>query len=174
MFINVETRRVYISPSTYKPDEQWMVQQAETFVESTRTDGPKCKILMHDNDGKYSKPFLASLKKAKVKTQRTPIRSPNMVAFAECFVQTIKQECLDHFIVFGHKHMDVLCREFTIHYHEERAHQGLENELIVGPKRTKRSKAKSKSSEPNSIPISEIRCKERLGGLLKSYSRKAA
>ncbi len=129
---------------------------------------------MHDNDGKYSKPFLASLKKGKIKTQRTLIRSPNMVAFAERFVQTIKQEVLDHFIVFGHKHMYALYRELKIHYHEERPHQGLENELIVGPKRTKRSKAKSKSSEPISIPTSEIPCKERLGGLLKCNNHKAA
>jgi putative transposase len=174
IFINVESRRVFISPSTYKPDEKWMVQQAEAFVASTKADDPKCRILMHDNDGKYSKSFLAALKKGKVKTQRTPIRSPNMVAFAERFVQTIKQEVLDHFIVFGHKHMDVLCQEFKVHYHEERPHQGLENKLVVGPHSTKRSKAKSRSAEPISIPISEIRCKERLGGLLNSYCRRAA
>jgi putative transposase len=173
IFINVESRRVYISRSTYKPDEQWMVQQAEAFVESTKVDGPRCKILMHDNDGKFSKPFLAALKKGKVKTHRTPIRSPNMAAFAERFVQTIKQECLDHFIVFGHKHMDVLCQEFKTHYHEERPHQGLDNEL-VSTKPKKKTKSSTNLIERVSIPISEIRCKERLGGLLKSYSRKAA
>ena len=171
VFINVETRKVFLSPSTYMPDEKWMVQQAEAFLESTKVDGPKCKILMHDNDGKYSKPFLERLNKSKVKTQRTAIRSPNTIAFAERFVQTIKQECLDHFIVFGHQHMDVLCREFAEHYHEERPHQGLENELICReqtPKRQRRSEVESV------IQLSDVRCKTRLGGLLKSYSRKAA
>ena len=175
IFINVETRRVYISPSTYKPDEQWMVQQATTFIESTKAGGPKCKILMLDNDAKYSKLFMDVFEKGKIKTQRTPIRSPNMVAFAERFVQTIKQECLDHFVVFGHKHMDLLCQEFKDYYHEERPHQGLENELVIDGTRTKkRSKSGTTQSEAVSIPISEIRCKERLGGLLKSYSRRAA
>jgi putative transposase len=175
IFINVETRRVYISPSTYKPDEQWMVQQATTFIESTKAGGPKCKILMLDNDAKYSKLFMDAFEKGKIKTQRTPIRSPNMVAFAERFVQTIKQECLDHFVVFGHKHMDLLCQEFKDYYHEERPHQGLENELVIDGTRTKkRSKSGTTQSEAVSIPISEIRCKERLGGLLKSYSRRAA
>ena len=89
--------------------------------------GPKCKILMLDIDGKYSKPFIATLKRGKVKTRRTPICSPNLVASDERLVQTIKQECLDHFILFGSKHTDVLCREFVEHYHEERSHQGLEN-----------------------------------------------
>ncbi|XZE44988.1 integrase core domain-containing protein [Pirellulaceae bacterium SH467] len=144
-------------------------------IESTKTAGPKCKILMLDNDAKYSKLFIDVFEKGKIKTQRTPIRSPNMVAFAERFVQTIKQECLDHFVVFGHKHMDLLCQEFKDYYHEERPHQGLENELVIGGTRTKkRSKSGTKPSETVSIPISEIRCKERLGGLLKSYSRRAA
>ncbi|XZE33891.1 integrase core domain-containing protein [Pirellulaceae bacterium SH501] len=144
-------------------------------IESTKAGGPKCKILMLDNDAKYSKLFMDVFEKGKIKTQRTPIRSPNMVAFAERFVQTIKQECLDHFVVFGHKHMDLLCQEFKDYYHEERPHQGLENELVIDTTRTKkRTKSGTKPSETVSIPISEIRCKERLGGLLKSYSRRAA
>ena len=144
-------------------------------IESTKAGGPKCKILMLDNDAKYSKLFMDVFEKGKIKTQRTPIRSPNMVAFAERFVQTIKQECLDHFVVFGHKHMDLLCQEFKDYYHEERPHQGLENELVIDGTRTKkRSKSGTTQSEAVSIPISEIRCKERLGGLLKSYSRRAA
>ncbi len=89
-----------------------MIQQAEAFVEHTKKVKIPCKILMHDNDGKYSKPFLASFAKAKIKTQRTAFRSPNTVAYVERFVQTIKQECLDYFVVFGHEHMDVLCQEF--------------------------------------------------------------
>jgi hypothetical protein len=139
VFINVETRRVYISPSTYNPDEPWMIQQATAFVESTKTLGPKCKILLIDNDNKYSKPFLNALKNRRIKTLRTPIRSPNRVAFAERFVQTIKQECLDHFVVFGSTHRDVLCQEFNVHYHEERPHQGLGNELVIRDRRNARN-----------------------------------
>jgi putative transposase len=126
--------------------------------------------MMHDNDRKYSKPFLEVFKKAKIKPHRTAIRSPNTVAFVERFVQTIQQECLDHFVVFGHKHMDVLCQEFRDHYHMERPHQGLENELIQKPPTKKRKKTET---NVDTIRLSDIRC-ERLGGLLKSYSRVAA
>jgi hypothetical protein len=70
---------------------------------------------------------------------RVPIRSPNMVALAERFVQTIKQECLDHFAVFGSTHRDVLCQEFNVHYHEERPHQGLGNELVIRDRRNARN-----------------------------------
>jgi putative transposase len=89
---------------------------------------------MHNNDGKYTKLSLSALRKAKIKTYRTAIRSPNTVALVERVVQSIKQECLDHFIVFGHKHMNVLCSQFRDHYHLERPHQGKDNGLLHQPK----------------------------------------
>ncbi len=98
---------------------------------------------------------------------RTAIRSPNTVAFVERFIQSIGQECLDHFVVFGHKHMDVLCSSYRDHYHLERPHQGKDNELLVTAKNRKRS-----SQEPETIRLVDIHRKDRLGGLLKSYSRK--
>jgi putative transposase len=135
----------------------------------------KCKIVMHDNDGKYSKPFLSKLKSLKMKPHRTAIRSPNTVAFVERFIQSIGQECLDHFVVFGHKHMDVLCSQYRDHYHGERPHQGLDNQLIERGLRPKKRMTSAKSrTVPITIRFVDIRCHERLGGLLKSYSRKAA
>ena len=161
---------MFITPSTYKPDQPCIIEQAAAFVEYTKTEKLRCQILMHDNDGKYSKPFLQSLKSAKIKVYCTAIQSPNTVAFVECFVQTIEQGWLDYFIVFGHKHMDVLCKEFSEHYHLERPHQGLENELIKNPSK---KKCKQSSVKANTIRLSDIQCHERLGGLLESYSRKA-
>ncbi|HUP80295.1 MAG TPA: hypothetical protein VM260_17200 [Pirellula sp.] len=78
---------------------------------------------------------------------------------------------MDHFVVFGHKHMDVLCQEFKVHYHLERPHQGLENELIQKQPTTKQKKIELNVDK---IRLSDIRCEERLGGLLKSYCRVAA
>ena len=171
VFLHVETRRVFITPATYKPDQRWMVEQAEEFIRHTKSEKLPCKILMHDNDGKYSQPFLDAFKNKKIETRRTAIRSPNTVAFVERFVQTIKQECLDHFIVFGERHMSLLCSEFAEHYHQERPHQGLENAL---PTRLKSKKPDKLRDPAETTRLSDIRCKERLGGLLKSYSRKAA
>jgi putative transposase len=71
--------------------------------------------------------------------------------------------------------MDHLCQELKDYYHEERPHQGLESELVISDSRSKkRSKSKAKPSETVSIPISAIRCQERCGGLLKSYSPNTA
>ncbi|MEO1615006.1 MAG: integrase core domain-containing protein [Planctomycetota bacterium] len=171
VFLHVETRRVFITPATYKPDQEWMVEQAEEFIHHSKSEKLPCKILMHDNDGKYSQPFLDAFKNKKIETRRTAIRSPNTVAFVERFVQTIKQECLDHFIVFGEKHMSVLCSEFREHYHQERPHQGLENER---PSHMTAKKPGKLHDPADPIRCTDIRCNERLGGLLKSYSRKAA
>ncbi len=57
VFLHVKSRQVYISPSTYKPDESWTIEQAEAFDKFVKDQNLKCKIVMHDNDGKYSKPF---------------------------------------------------------------------------------------------------------------------
>jgi putative transposase len=95
-----------------------------------------------------------------------------MNAYAERFVQTIQDECLDHFIVCGTRHFDYLCREFLEHYHKERPHQGLENCVPVA--RTHKRKKKLAAPVAVALPrLGDIKCKERLGGLLKSYERAA-
>jgi putative transposase len=85
-------------------------------------------------------------------------RSPNLNAYIERFIQTIQQECLDHFLIFGEKHFDYLVLEFVEHYHTERPHQALGNTLIDGQTR---------------FVTAEIRCRTRLGGLLRHYQRAA-
>jgi transposase InsO family protein len=95
-----------------------------------------------------------------VKPLRLPARSPNLNAFAERFVGSIKSECLDRIVPLGETHLRAAIRAFMDHYHEERPHQGLGNELIA-PKAT--------SPRPG-----RIRCHERLGGMLKFYYREAA
>ncbi len=82
------TRRVYMTPATYKPDEAWMIEQSEAFIRHTKSERIPCKILMRDNDGKYSRKFLTVFIDQKIKTRRTALRSPNTVAFVERFVQT--------------------------------------------------------------------------------------
>jgi putative transposase len=83
-------------------------------------------------------------------------------AFVERFVQTLKVECLDHFVVLGERHLNHLVREFVEYYHELRPHQALENLPPV------------RGTPTESIEVGEIVCEERLGGLLKHYVRRAA
>jgi putative transposase len=112
-----------------------------------------------------------------VKVQKAAHRSPNTVAFVERFIQTLQQECLDYFVVFGQKHLNHLDSEMVAHYHKERPHQAKENDPLIRassepPKKPKGQKASA--PPPDVVPIGEIKCRQRLGGLLKHYERKAA
>jgi putative transposase len=175
-FLNVKTRQVILSPSTLHPNEEWVVAQAEAFVKLARERGLPVRYVQHDRDKKFTKSFDAALRSRRVKAVKNAYRSPNTNAFVERFVQSIQQECLDRFIVFGEQHLDHLCVEYLAHYHEERPHQGegIDNELLCQPKKRGRPKKNRGDLHGEIFPLTEVRCKQRLGGLLKSYSRKAA
>ena len=89
-----------------------------------------------------------------------PAWSPNLNAFAERFVESAKSECLERMVLLGESHLRAAVRAFMVHYHEERPHQGLGNELIA--------------PMTSVIETGLIRCRERLGGMLKFYDREAA
>ncbi len=90
-----------------------------------------------------------------------PPRSPNLNAYAERFVRSIKSECLAQIIPLGERHLRSAVSEYAVHYHLEQNHQGLDNRLIAPP-----------SAAPNTKGA--VECRERLGGVLKYYYRRAA
>jgi transposase InsO family protein len=92
-----------------------------------------------------------------VRLLRTAFQAPNMNAFAERFVRTIKDECLSKMVFFGEAMLRRALREFVEHYHEERPHQGRGNVVL-----------RSSPPMPTTGPV--IR-RERLGGLLSYYHR---
>lgn len=174
VFLNLKTRQVILSPATLHPNESWVVGQAEAFVKQARVGNLPVALLQHDRDTKFTKSFDAQLKRMRVKVKRGAYRAPNTNAFVERFIQSIEQECLDRFVVFGERHLGTLCAEYIAYYHQERPHQSLENEPIVRPPKRGRPKSKQGSIAEEIVPISDIRCLERLGGLLRSYHRAAA
>jgi len=119
------------------------------------------RYLIHDRDPLFTGEFLSMLKESGVASVKLPARSPNLNAYAERFVRTIKESCLERLILFGEGSIRRAVSEFTVHYHRERNHQGLDNKLIY--------------PEPKSIREGgEVKQRERLGGLLKHYYRAAA
>ncbi|WP_425613598.1 integrase core domain-containing protein [Anatilimnocola sp. NA78] len=167
-YIHVASRRVILSPATFHPDEAWVQAQAESFVKLANQQGMKPAILQRNRDSKFTKSFDRVLKRKRVKVKVGAFRAPNTNAFVERFVQSIQQECLDRFVIFGEKHMNHVCKEYLEYYHRERPHQGVDNELVIKPM------TRNAMTPAQSISVSEILCSDRLGGLLKSYLRKAA
>ena len=116
--------------------------------------------LILDRDPLYTAAFRDLLQSSGVEPWLLPARSPNLNAFAERFVGSVRVECLDRIVPLGERHLRTVVRAFVDHYHEERPHQGLGNELIA-PKTT-------------SVGSGHVRCRKRLGGVLRFYYRAAA
>ena len=114
-----------------------------------------------DRDPLFTADFRAMLTRWGVKPVRLPRRSPNLNAYIERFIRSIKEECLDRVIPLGEAHLRELLREYVAHYHGERPHQGL-NGALIDP---------SNDSDGGVGPIAR---RQRLGGLLNYYYRKAA
>jgi transposase InsO family protein len=104
--------------------------------------------------------FQALLSSAGVTPIRLPPTGPNLNAYAERFVRSIKSECLSKLVLLGESHLRAAVREYLAHYHQERNHQGLDGQLISPPANLNRS--------------GPVVCRERLGGLLRFYHREAA
>jgi putative transposase len=122
-FLNVQTRRVYIAGLTPHPDRAWVAQQARNTAMFFAEQEVKPAVLLRDNDGKFDAVFAAE----GVAVKRITPASPNLNARAERWVQTVKRELLDRFVVFGETHLCYLLSEFLSHYHQNRPHQALGN-----------------------------------------------
>ena len=120
----------------------------------------KVQYVILDRDPLYTAAFRRLLRDSGVKPLLLPARSPNLNAFAERFVLSVKSECLDRIVPLGEAHLRAAVRAFVHHYHEERPHQGLGNDLIA-------AKTKLTGTGP-------VRCHEHIGGILKFYYREAA
>ncbi len=164
-FINLGTRRVHLAGVTAHPDRNWVVQQARNVAMFFDGQAVKPRDLIRDHDSKFVKEFDALLESEAIQVVPTSIKAPKMNAAAERVVQTLRVECLDHFVVFGEDHLRYILTEFLRHYHEHRPHQGLGNVPPDGP-------PSARSDRP--LSLDAVRCEERLGGLLKHYHRAAA
>ena len=117
--------------------------------------------LLMDRDGKYCPSFRGILEQAGVKQVQLPAKSPNLNAHMERFLRSLKEECLDGLIPFGERSLRTAVSEFLNHYHLERNHQGLQNQIIDLQDEVGRA-------------VKEICCRQRLGGMLRYYYRRAA
>ncbi len=162
-FLHLETRRVSLAGLTRHPTEEWMTQIARNAVDEPFGYLRQCRYLLHDHDSKFWAQFRETLTAGGVKCLRLPARSPNLNAFAERWVRTVKEECLSKLILFGEGALRRALTEFGAHYHTERNHQGKGNMLLF-PVADELPKGRG----------AKIQCHNRLGGLLRYYQRRAA
>lgn len=164
-FIQPGTRKVHIAGISANPDAAWMMQQARNLRMFFGDQPEPVKYVVCDRDTKFTQKFREMLESDGVEVVQTAVRAPNQNAYAERFVQTVKTECLDHFIVLGEKHLRHLIQEFVAHYHTERPHSSLGG---LPPMRQE-APDRVECLGPNDVVLHE-----RLGGLLHHYERKVA
>lgn len=155
--IDYATRKVEVVGISQQPYGGWMKQLARNLTDPFDGFLKDKKYIIHDRDPLFTKEFRQMLRDSGVKPIRTLPMSPHLNCMIERFVRTIKSECLNRMLIFGERHLEYIVKEFVKHYHEERPHQGLDNEII----------------DPPPKGTGEIVCRERLGGLLKFYRRAA-
>jgi hypothetical protein len=157
--IQLATRAVEIADVVSEPIELWMLQIARNLVDPWTGFLTSSRLLIHDRATVFSEHF-RQLRSGWVEPLRLLARSPNLNAYAERFVRTIREECLDRMVFFGESSLRRTVDEFVIHYNQERNHQGLANQPI--------------RPKTNRFPSEGALCRpKRLGGRLNYYYREA-
>ena len=160
-FIEIDTRRIYLSGITANPVGEWVTQQARnlSFVlaEGTR----QTKFLIRDRDTKFTAGFDEVFLSEGIRIIKTPVRAPRANAFAERFVGSVRRECLDRILIFGRRHLEQVLAEYIAHYNEHRPHRALDQRApqCLGP-----TPASIHDPDPTRLRRTEI-----LGGLIHEY-----
>jgi putative transposase len=160
-FIDLSTRKVEIAGIASTANGLWMSQIGRNVTGGDEGILTGKRYLIHDRDPLFTREFLNTLSDAGVKSVKLPPRTPNLNAYAERFVRTIKESCLERMIFFGPESLRIAIHQFVVHYHRERNHQGLENRLIC-----------PEVGRLGSVGV--VQRRQRLGGMLNYYYRAAA
>ena len=155
-FINIKTRKVYVAGSTRFPNQEWVNKRTKNVLPLLAINKNDKGLLIRDRDKKFSKEFDKLFIDSGFNVQKNPFMSPNMNSYAESWVGTIKRECLNHFIVFGERHLRYLISEYVAHYNTTRPHSSMGNRPLE-------SRLAKKTGE--------IKCETKLGGIIRNYYR---
>jgi transposase InsO family protein len=183
-FIRLGTRQVHVAGVTPHPNHAWMMQIARNLTMEQWGFLASGQYLIHDRDGKYGPAFRQIIDAAGVTRVPLPPRSPNLNAYAERWVRSVKDEVLLRLILFGERSIHYALTQYEAHYHTERPHQGQGN-VVLMPTLAQGTVQKAHVASPLTTPHEHggagslrgpvsIKCCERLGGLLKYYDRDAA
>jgi transposase InsO family protein len=159
-FVEHGSRRVHLAGVSANHDCVWMRQQARNLAIEERL--VNVRFLLHDRDAKFSGPFDELIRSEAVRVIKTPIRAPQANAIAERWVRSVRNECLDHLLIFGRRHLERVLRDYVTHFNDERPHRSLDLMPPAG------------STQARGSPSSGIRRRDLLGGLIHEYYAAAA
>ena len=156
--IEVDSRVVHLLGVTTNPATAWVTQVARNFASDLEETRRRFRFLIRDRDAKFTASFDVVLASIGIEALRTPVRSPKANAFAERWVRTVREECLDHLLVCSRRHLESVLAEYVDHYNRARPHRGLQL-AIPEPRRE--------------TDTGEIHRRDVLGGVIHEYERAA-
>ena len=159
-FIEHGTRRVHVAGCTSAPNQAWVTQQARQTTWLFEDYELPMRFLIHDHDTKFSTSFDMIFQASDIDIILPPFQAPNANAFAERWVRTVREECLDKIIILNEAHLCRVLKEYLRYYNSHRPHQGIQQDCPD-------TFEKPDLSQP-------IRCQDVLGGIIKDYQRSAA
>ena len=161
VLVELSTRRVAIAGITPHPNAAFMQQCARQLTDHFDGFLLGKRYLIHDRDSKCTEAFDQYVRDNGVEPVGLPPRSPNLNAYCERFVRSIKEEALNRMVFLGEASLRYTIRSYLSHYHGERNHQGLDNQLIARESEVGQARG-------------QVNRRERLGGILSYYYREAA
>ncbi|HEY7415541.1 MAG TPA: integrase core domain-containing protein, partial [Ktedonobacteraceae bacterium] len=159
-FIEIGTRQVHLAGCTAHPTAARVTQQARHLVWKLQEAGKTMRFLLHDRDAKFPSSFDVVFASEGIKVVLTPFRAPNANAYAERWVRSVREECLDYLLIINERHLRHVLTEYCWYYNHARPHQGIEQQI-----------PESTNHHPG---IGAVQRREILGGLLHAYYRDAA
>ncbi len=160
VFIEIASRRVHVAGCTANPTSAWVTQQARHLSWQIQDSIVPVRFLIHDRDAKFPAAFDTVFRSEDVTIIRTPVRAPNANAFAERWVRSVREECLDKLLILGEGHLQRVLTTYVTYYNTARPHQGI--------------------GQRCPIPLESAACdgpierRDILGGVLHDYYRHAA
>ena len=145
---------------TAQPDSAWVTQQARQILWQFQDREQCLRFLIHDRDTKFTRAFETVFAAEGIETVLTPYHAPNANAFAERWIRSVRQECLDRLFIINQVHLRRVLREYVDYYNTARPHQGLDQQAPI--------------SFPSGPVTGTIVCRNVLGGILLDYRRQVA
>jgi transposase InsO family protein len=154
------SRRVHLAGVTANPDCPWVTQQARNLAIDERPEN--ARFLIHDRDATFCGPFDSMVRSEGLRVIETPFRAPQANAVAERWVRTVRDECLDHLLIVGRRHLEQVRRAYLAHYNCARPHRSLALATPAG------EPAAARGSPPGAVLRRDV-----LGGLTHEYAAAA-
>lgn len=171
-FIELGTRRVHLVGCTAHPTSAWVTQQAHNLawdLQDMQDVGDRelpIRFLIHDRDAKFASSFDRVFESEGIETVLTPYRAPRANAFAERWIRSAREECLDRLLILGEAHLRRVLRAYVEYYNRSRPHQGIEQRCPIPIEHGRQDRQGREKGL--------VKCRNVLGGIIHDYHRDAA